>query len=497
MTTPSAASSGPPGLVLPVHVDLYYGGGWHPPKSGRYVKTHDPANGLELCAVAAGGCEDVELAVAAARQGFLHWRDVPPLERARTLRRMADVIRRHARELALLDAADSGNPVSEMEADAHVAAARMEFFAGLVTEAKGDSIPMGPNAVNFTVRQPLGVVARIVAFNHPFMFCASKLAAPLAAGNAIIIKPAEQAPLSSLRLAELVGDMLPAGVFTLLNGDRELGAALATHKDVAMVGLVGSAQTGRAVMRGAADTLKPVLLELGGKNALIAFPDADPEEVAQAAVAGMNFSWCGQSCGSTSRVFLHESIHDDVLARMLSKVRRYVPGIPTDPATTMGAIINRTQFDRILGHIQSGVNEGAKLETGGRPPPNPALANGTFIEPTIFSGVTAEMRIAREEIFGPVMSVLKWNDEAAMLDDVNSVEYGLTCAIYTTDIDRAHRTAMAVQAGYVWVNEVSRHFLGAPFGGYKQSGIGREECLGEMLSFTQEKNIHIRLRRAG
>ncbi len=483
-------------LTLPSHRDLYYGGAWHPPRSGRYVTTYNPATGEALGEVAAGGAADVDLAVAAAQQGYLHWRDVPPLERARVLRRIAAVIREHAKELAMLDAADSGNPVSEMVPDANVAAARIEFFAGLATEAKGDSIPMGPDAVNFTVREPWGVVARIVAFNHPFMFCASKIAAPLAAGNAVIIKPAEQAPLSSLRLAELVGELLPTGVFSLLNGDKELGAALTSHKDVAMIGLVGSAQTGRAVMRNGADTLKPVLLELGGKNALIAFPDADPDEVAQAAVAGMNFGWCGQSCGSTSRVFLHDSIHDEVLQRILAKVKRYVPGIPTDPGTTMGAIINRTQFERILGYIQSGLDEGAKLETGGRACPDPALAQGTFIEPTVFSHVTQEMRIAREEIFGPVMSVLKWSDEAAMLSDVNAVDYGLTCAIFTNDIHRAHRTAAAVQAGYVWVNEVSRHFLGAPFGGFKQSGIGREECLGELLSFTQEKNIHIRLRRA-
>ena len=321
------------------------------------------------------------------------------------------------------------------------------------------------------------------------------MAAPLAAGNAVIIKPPEQAPLSGLRLAELVGGMLPPGVFGLLTGGRECGAALAGHRGVAMVTLIGSVPTGRAVMRAAAETLKPVLLELGGKNALIALPDADPDEVATNAVAGMNFTWCGQSCGSMSRVFLHDSIHDAVVARIKDKIAHYKPGLPTDPATTMGAIVSQAQHERVMGYIKSAHEQGAELVCGGGPPNDPALADGWFIEPTVFAGVTQSMRIASEEIFGPVQSILRWTSEAAMLADVNSVEYGLTCAIFTNDLDRAHRLAAQVEAGYVWINRVGAHFLGAPFGGVKQSGIGREECLAEMISFTQEKNIHIQLRR--
>ncbi|MDX3907624.1 MAG: aldehyde dehydrogenase family protein [Pigmentiphaga sp.] len=481
-------------IVLPSHRDLFYGGAWHAPAGGRYAEVVSPGDGRRLADVAVGTAEDVDAAVAAARQGFRQWRDTPPMARARTLKRMAEIIRAHAHELALLDAADSGNPVTAMLEDANVAAARIDFFAGLVSEMKGDSIPMGPGSVNFSIRQPWGVVARIVAFNHPFMFSASKLAAPLAAGNAVIIKPAEQAPLSSIRLAELVGDLLPPGVFSLLTGGQELGAALTAHAKVAMVGLVGSVGTGRAVMRAAADTLKPVLLELGGKNALIAFPDTDPEEVADAAVAGMNFAWCGQSCGSTSRLYLHDDIHDAVLSHLQQKIRAFKPGLPTDPATTMGAIINARQCERILDYIESGIAEGARLVAGGGRPTAPELACGFYIEPTIFTDVTADMRIAREEIFGPVLSVLRWRDEASMLEEVNGVEYGLTCAIYTRDLNRAHRVANQVEAGYVWINEVSKHFLGAPFGGAKQSGLGREECLGELLAFTQEKNIHIKLR---
>ncbi len=478
----------------PTGRSLYYGGGWHHPASGRYVATLNPGLNEPICEVAEAGAADVDAAVAAARVAFRSWRRVVPLERGRRLRALAEVVRRNARELAALDAQNCGNPITEMLGDANIAAAQLDFFGGLVTEMKGDTIPMGPDALNLTVRQPLGVVARILAFNHPFMFCAGKIAAPLAAGNVVIVKPPEQAPLSSLRLAELVEGLLPPGVFSVLPGGREAGAALASHPGVDKVALIGSVPAGRAVMRAASETIKPVLLELGGKNALIAFADADPDAVADAMIGGMNFTWCGQSCGSTSRAFLHEAIYEKVLARVQAKVARFVPGIPTEAATTMGAIISGPQHERILGFIASARAEGARLVTGGGVPDAPELAKGFYIEPTVFADVTPAMRIAREEIFGPVLAVARWSDEAAMLAEVNSVDYGLTCSIWTHDLGKAHRTAMEVEAGYVWINEVSKHFLGAPFGGWKQSGIGREECLGELIAFTQEKNIHISLK---
>jgi betaine-aldehyde dehydrogenase len=317
------------------------------------------------------------------------------------------------------------------------------------------------------VREPLGVVAKILPFNHPFMFSAGKIAAPLAAGNSVIVKPPEQAPLSTLRFTELIDGLLPPGVFNVATGGREAGQALTAHGDIAMLSVIGSIATGRAVMRGAADGIRPVLLELGGKNALIAFADADPFAVADAMIAGMNFGWCGQSCGSTSRAFIHAGIYDAVLEHLRRGCAAIRPGLPTEPETKMGAIGSR--------------------------PTDPKLANGFFIDPTVFVDVTPEMRIAREEIFGPVLSVLRWDDEAAMVRAVNALDYGLTCSIWTNDLATAHRAASAVEAGYVWVNEVGRHFLGTPFGGYKQSGIGREECLEELISYTQEKNIYIRL----
>ncbi len=285
-------------------------------------------------------------------------------------------------------------------------------------------------------------------------------------------------------------------MFNVVPGGKEVGSALASHPGVAMVALIGSVPTGRAVMRAASDTLKPVMLELGGKNALIAYPDADPDEVAGAVIGGMNFTWCGQSCGSTSRAFIHEKIYDAVLARVKEKIKAFKPGIPTDPATSMGAIVSKTQFDRVMSYIDSAKREGARLLTGGAPPSDPALAKGFFVEPTVFADVNMTMRIAREEIFGPVLGIFKWSDEAKMLEEVNMVEYGLTASIWTNDISTAHRTAAAVEVGFVWINEVGKHFLGVPFGGVKQSGIGREEGFDEMLAFTQEKNIHVRLRPA-
>jgi betaine-aldehyde dehydrogenase len=482
-------------LPLPTKRDLYYGGAWNPPKRATYVETISPGNGMSLGQVADGSAADVDAAVQAAAEAFKTWRLVPPQERAQMLRRMAAILRDNARELALIDAADCGNPVSEMVRDGMAAAAQVEFFAGLVTEMKGHSIPMGPDSVNFSEREPRGVVGRIIPFNHPFMFCGGKAAAPLAAGNTIVIKPPEQAPLSALRLTELLEGVFPPGVFNLVPGGREAGAALASHPQVAMIAMIGSVPTGRAVMRAASDTLKPVLLELGGKNALIACADANPDEVAAAVVAGMNFTWCGQSCGSTSRAFLHADIHDAVVKRIPDQIKNYRPGDPTLDATTMGAIISQTQHAKILDFIGSAQSEGARLVTGGSAPKDPALGKGLFIEPTVFADVKQDMRIARQEIFGPVLSVLSWRDQRQMIADVNSVEYGLTCSIWTENLSLAHRLAADVQAGYVWINETSKHFLGAPFGGYKQSGMGREECLEELLAFTQEKNVHVSLRR--
>lgn len=493
MTRKPALARLPSDLKLPDRRDIYYGGRWNSPKSGIYTDVRSPGTGESLGKVAHGSASDVDEAVRAAALAFETWRSIKPLERAAILRQIAVILRANARELAMIDSASTGNPVREMMSDANVAAMGMEFYAGLVTEMKGSSIPMGPDMVSFSVREPFGVVGRIIPFNHPLMFCAYRAAAPLAAGNTLVVKPPDQAPLSSLHFAELIDGLLPPGVFNVVPGDHTTGEALARHPEVRKIALIGSVPAGRAVMKAAADTIKPVVLELGGKNALIAFADANPESVAGGMVAGMNFTWCGQSCGSTSRAFVHASIYDRVLEDLKRRCEELKPGNPTEMTTDMGAIVSQIQFDRIMAYIDSAKNEGARLLCGGTRPNDPALANGHYILPTVFVDVEPHMTIAREEIFGPVLSVFKWEDERRMIRDVNALEYGLTCSIWTKDLVRAHQTARDVQAGYVWVNAVSRHYLGASFGGFKQSGIGREEGIEELFAYSQEKSIHIAL----
>jgi betaine-aldehyde dehydrogenase len=480
-------------VKLPEHRDLFYGGAWHVPAKNKRVAAVNPATGEPLGEVAWGDADDVDAAVKAAYRGFQTWRAVKPLERAKILREAAALIRKHGRELALIDSANCGNPIREMVRDAEFGALFIEFFAGLATEIKGDTIPMGGEALDYTVREPLGVVVRINAYNHPFLFATMKIGAPLVAGNSIVVKPPEQAPLSTLRLAEIIGPLFPAGVYNVICGGKDCGEALVTHPRVAKVALIGSVPTGKAILKSAADTMKKVTLELGGKNALIAYPDADPADVASAAVRGMNFTWCGQSCASTSRAFLHESIYDQVLDKMVAAVNTIKPGLPTDDATEMGCLVSKAQFDKVMGYIAAGKADGAKLVAGGKKPGDPNLANGFYVEPAIFADVTPQMRIAREEIFGPVLSVFKWRDENEMFEAVNAVDYGLTASIWTKDLKTAHRAASRVEVGFVWVNTVGSHFLGAPFGGYKQSGMGREESADELLEYTQIKNVNVAL----
>jgi betaine-aldehyde dehydrogenase len=300
-----------------------------------------------------------------------------------------------------------------------------------------------------------------------------------------------------LRLAELIGPLFPPGVVSVLPGGRACGEALVGHPLVAKVGLIGAIPTGKAILKGAADTLKKVSLELGGKNALIGYPDADPEKLAAGIIQGMNFVWLGQSCGSTSRVFLHERIHDDVLERVVKKVKALRFGIPTDPDTEMGCLVSQAQLDKVVHYVAAGKADGARLVIGGRRPDEASLADGFYYEPTIFADVTPDMRIAREEIFGPVLSVFKWRDEETMFDTVNELSYGLTASIWTKDLSVAHRAAARVEAGYVWVNGASTHYFGVPFGGYKQSGLGREESIEELLDNTQLKSINVVLDGAG
>jgi len=479
---------------LPAIRQHYYDGGWHASVAGVEMPVSSPATGVALGVASVGDAQDVGLAVAAAARAFPAWRDMPSQQRAARIREAADILRRNAEELAWLDAIDSGNPFNAMVYDVEISASYMDYFAGLVTEIKGATIPIRAGGLNYTVREPLGVIARIGAFNHPLLFV-SKVGAPLAAGNTVIIKPADQTPLSALRVAELWHDVFPPGVFNIVTGGRDAGVALVEHPQVAKIGFIGSVAAGRAVMQAAGKTLKALTLELGGKNALIGCADAGIDELAEGVVRGMNFRYVtGQSCNSTSRVFLHEDIHDAALAEIVRRVAALKLGLPSDRDAEVGCLSSQAQFDKTLSYVRMGLEDGARLALGGRKSGDPRLASGFFVEPTVFADVTDDMRIAREEIFGPVVSVLKWKDEDDMLARVNALEYGLTCSIWTHDLDRAHRLAAKVQAGYIWINGASTHYVGVPFGGYKQSGMGREESIEELLACTQIKNINVTLR---
>ena len=469
---------------------LYLGGEWVPSAPGRTVVTVNPANGEQLAEVPWAGEEEVNRAVEAAKQGFVEWRKLPPWERAEQVERLAERIAAHTEELALMDAYDSGNTVRGMREDVKATVISLKYFVGLAREMKGETLAIGPDHFSYTLRQPFGVVGKINPFNHPFRFTAEKAAAPLVAGNSVVIKPPEQAPLSSLRFAELCEDLFPAGVINVITGDAVAGSALVRHPDVRRVAFIGSVETGRAIARGAAEGIKTVSLELGGKNPIILFPDVDVDKAVKAVLQGMNLNRQGQSCSSTSRVFVHESLHDPVVERLVKAVEALKVGMPWEEETEMGPVVSQEQFDRVIAYIEAAKAEGAKLLTGGGRPKDKQLDQGFFVAPTVFDGVRPDMRIAREEIFGPVISVLTWSDYNRMLDEVNDVIYGLSAAIITNDLKLAHRTAERVEAGYVWVNSVGR-FPGAPYGGWKQSGIGREECLDELLSYTQVKNINI------
>ena len=444
-----------------------------------------------------GDAQDVDRAVTAAADAFAAWRDTPAQERAACVRKAAAALRKNAEELAWIDALDGGNPFNAMLYDVEISASYMDYFAGLVTELKGATIPISPGILNYTVREPLGVIARIGAFNHPLLFVGGKAGAPLAAGNTLFVKPADQTPLSALRIAELWDGIFPPGVFNVVTGGRDAGAALVAHPRVAKIGFIGSVAAGRAVMGGAAATLKALTLELGGKNALIACADAAPAEVADGVVRGMNFRYVtGQSCNSTSRVYLHDAIYDKTLPEIVDRVAKIRVGLPTERDTEMSCLTSQAQYDKTMSYIRLGVEDGARLVYGGKRPADPQLAQGFFVEPTVFADVTDDMRIAREEIFGPVVSILRWSDEDDLLARVNALDVGLTASIWTHDLDRAHRLASKVEAGYVWINGAATHHVGVPFGGVKQSGIGREESIEELLACTQIKNVNVTLRRS-
>ena len=464
-------------------------------ESGEWIESLNPATEEVIGRVPSGSIKDVDKAVEAASQAQPEWAALPAGERGELLRALADGLMARAAELLELEVKDTGNTIAKMKRDVEKVANLQRYFAGLGLELKGETVPASPGNLHFTVCEPYGVVARIVPFNHPISFAAGRLAAPLMAGNSVIVKPPEQAPLSASILAEVCARVLPPGLVNIVTGTGPVaGDAIVRHPGIKRIAFIGSVPTGMRIQRAAAEVaVKHITLELGGKNPMIVFPDADLDAAVQGAVSGMNFTHQGQSCGSTSRLMLHDSIHDDFLARVVERVSALRVGDPMDEATDMGPMVSADQLAKTLHYIEAGIEDGARLMTGGARPGGPAFERGYWVRPTIFAGVTQDMLIAREEIFGPVLAVMRWKDEGEAVDMANATEYGLSAAIWTTDLKCALTTARQLRSGYVWINGTSAHYLGTPFGGMKNSGIGREEMLDELRSYTETKTVHVML----
>ena len=464
-----------------------------PASDGATLDVENPTTEENIGAIPDATAEDVDRAVQAARRASRGWAATPWTKRASILRGYADLLEANTEELARLDALDGGLPVASMRADVASAASEIRYFAGIAGEMKGRTIPSGPDALTYTEFVPYPVVARIVPFNHPIKFVAAKISAALAAGATVVAKPGEQTSLSALRLAELVKDVFPAGVLNIVTGTgARAGAALSGHPDVPRVAFTGSVPTGARIMEAGAPAIKHVSLELGGKNPMIVFPDADPEKAAKASVAAMNLARSmGQSCGSSSRVFVHTDIKEAFLAALVKRVGELKVGDPLADDTDMGPIAFRGHYEKITSYVQKGVEEGATLLFGGARPGG--LDKGFFIAPTVFSDVTMNMTVAREEIFGPVMSILDWDDYEKMIDQVNELPLGLTGNVWTNDINQALRTARRIESGYISVNGTGKRPTGSPFGGFKTSGIGKESAVDELLSYGREQSVTITL----
>ncbi len=472
---------------------MYIGGEFVASESGEWMESVNPSTEEVHGRVPAGSVEDVNRAVAAAKAAQPEWGAKSVFERGALMRELAAAIRASEEDVVPMEAADTGNTIASLGNDIVLVAGYVDFMAGLGTEIKGESVPATPQNIHFTIREPYGVVGRIVPFNHPFLFAGAHLAAPLMAGNAVVLKSPDQSPLSATVMAEICQRVLPPGVVNIVSGQGiVVGDAIVRHPDVQRIGFTGSIPTGMAIQRAAAEVaVKHISLELGGKNPFIVFPDADVETVANAAVAGMNFAWAGQSCGSTSRLMVHESLYDAVIERVVERVGRIKVGDPMDTASEMGPVNSEGHYRHVVALIESAREQGAKLLTGGERPEGEEFERGYWIRPTVFGDVTMDMRIARDEVFGPVLSVLRWSDTSEAIEMANGTEYGLTAGIWTNDVTTAMRTARQIESGCVWINGGGRHFMSTGFAGYKNSGIGREECLDELLSYTQSKSIHI------
>ena len=451
----------------------------------------NPSNGEKLCDVPISDNQELELAVQSAAKAQKIWEKKSLNQRVDALLKLCSRIEERAEEFALIDSYDAGNALTGMRKDVTMSIENIKYFCGLVREVKGETFSMEPKHLNFTRYQPYGVVLKINPFNHPFRFCVEKIAAPLLMGNSLVIKNSEQAPISPLKWCELLKDIFPDGLINVVTGGPEGGSFLVKHPLIKRIGVISSVNTGIAVNKDAAPYLKNVSLELGGKNPLMVFDDADPEFAADLAIKGMNLSRQGQSCSSTSRVLVHKSLKEDFVKHLVEKAKKIPVGLPWIETNEIGPIVSKRQFDKVMEYIETGKKEGAKLVLGGDNPQDPELKNGFFINPTIFTDVKPNMTIAKEEIFGPVISVLTWESYEELIEIANSTLYGLTAMIATNSLSNAMKTAEDIQAGYVWVNTFGR-YSGAPYGGWKLSGLGVEECFDEMKSYAKLKNINMK-----
>jgi aldehyde dehydrogenase (NAD+) len=470
------------------HHDLLIAGERVAPSSGEYAQTVDPATGTAIADVAVADESDVDAAVSAAREAFPDWRDTDPVERGQALYRVAELVRDRADELAELETRDQGKPLSQARSDILSAARYFEYYAGSADKLEGTSVPVGTHQVDYTVREPYGVSAQIIPWNFPGNILARGVAPALAAGNTTVIKPAPTTPLSAFRIAELCIEAgVPGGAVNVVSGGGEPGAALTDHAGVDTITFTGSVPTGQRVMEAAAANVTPVTLELGGKNPAIVYPDADVDEAVSWVETGI-FTNAGQVCSAADRAIVHEDVYDEFVDRIVDVARSYElgPGIE-DP--DMGPLNSPGHFEKVTNYIEVGETEGATLAAGGGAPDR----EGYFVEPTVFTDVDNDMRVAQEEIFGPVLVVIPYGDGEDPVEVGNDVAYGLTAGVFTDDVRRAHRAAQRLQAGNVYVNKWFGDTNQTPFGGYKDSGIGREKGLEALDSYLQTKNVAINL----
>jgi betaine-aldehyde dehydrogenase len=473
-------------------VKNYIGGGFVDANSGETFPSIDPATGECNAQVEQASTSDIDRAVEAAMAGFKIWSRMPGAERGRILRRTADILRARNQALAEIETRDTGKPIQETIAvDILSGADCLEYFAGIAATLTGEHVDLGPSAFGYTRREPLGVVAGIGAWNYPIQIACWKAAPALACGNTMIFKPSEVTPLTAPFLAEAFKEAgLPDGVFNVVQGDARVGKALVAHPAIKKISLTGEAGTGRIIMANAAKTLKHVTLELGGKSPLIVFEDAKLDNAVSGALLG-NFYSAGEVCSNGTRVFVHSKVKDEFLAKLKARAEKMVIGDPLSPDTHVGALVNLEHLEKVMSYIEKGKAEGARLLTGGNRVTTGALAKGAFVAPTVFDGCQDDMAIVREEIFGPVMTVLSFEDEDEVVARANDTEFGLAAGVFTNDLSRGHRVIANLEAGTCWINQYNVTPIELPFGGVKLSGLGRENSRAAVEHYTQIKSVYV------